>query len=106
MEKTLKVNIPDGYEIDKEKSTFENIVFKKKDFSIKWNSQLYGVEIKNGNERFVIRGEPSYYMTPKQAKLYAEKHSYLGALPNRHQCMLISKWNEAINLLMKENGKK
>ena len=29
-EKSLKINIPKGYEIDKEKSTFEEIVFKKK----------------------------------------------------------------------------
>lgn len=28
-EKSLKINIPEGYEIDKEKSTFEEIVFKK-----------------------------------------------------------------------------
>ena len=28
-EKKLKINIPEGYEIDKEKSTFEKIVFKK-----------------------------------------------------------------------------
>ena len=28
-EKKLKINIPEGYEIDKEKSTFEDIVFKK-----------------------------------------------------------------------------
>ena len=28
-EKKLKINIPKGYEIDKEKSTFEDIVFKK-----------------------------------------------------------------------------
>lgn len=28
--KKLKINIPEGYEIDKEKSTFEEIVFKKK----------------------------------------------------------------------------
>lgn len=28
-EKKLKINIPEGYEIDKEKSTFEEIVFKK-----------------------------------------------------------------------------
>lgn len=27
--KTLKIDIPEGYEIDKDKSTFENIVFKK-----------------------------------------------------------------------------
>lgn len=29
-EKTFKISIPDGYEIDSDKSTFENIVFKKK----------------------------------------------------------------------------
>ena len=29
--KKLKINIPEGYEIDKEKSTFEEIVFKKVD---------------------------------------------------------------------------
>jgi len=28
--KELKINVPEGYEIDKYKSTFENIVFKKK----------------------------------------------------------------------------
>ncbi len=29
MEKELKIEVPKGYEIDKEKSTFEKIVFKK-----------------------------------------------------------------------------
>ena len=29
--KELKINIPEGYEIDESKSTFEKIVFKKKD---------------------------------------------------------------------------
>ena len=28
--KEIKIQVPEGYEIDKEKSTFENIVFKKK----------------------------------------------------------------------------
>lgn len=28
-DRELKIEVPDGYEIDKEKSTFENIVFKK-----------------------------------------------------------------------------
>ena len=31
MEKEIKIEIPEGYEIDKEKSTFEKIVFKKKE---------------------------------------------------------------------------
>jgi hypothetical protein len=36
--KTLKIEIPQGYEIDKEKSTFENIVFKeaKKELPKSW----------------------------------------------------------------------
>lgn len=29
-EKVIKIKIPEGYEIDKEKSTFEKIVFKLK----------------------------------------------------------------------------
>lgn len=36
MEKELKIYIPPGYEIDREKSTFEKIIFKKvKNFSSK-----------------------------------------------------------------------
>lgn len=35
--KELKINVPDGYEIDKYKSTFENIVFKKKSLPKSWN---------------------------------------------------------------------
>ena len=31
MEKEIKIQVPEGYEIDKEKSTFERIVFKKKE---------------------------------------------------------------------------
>ena len=31
MEKELKIEIPQGYEIDHQKSTFEKIVFKKAD---------------------------------------------------------------------------
>ena len=30
MEKHIKIEIPEGYEIDKDKSTFEKIVFKEK----------------------------------------------------------------------------
>ena len=30
MEKEIKIQVPEGYEIDKEKSSFEKIVFKKK----------------------------------------------------------------------------
>lgn len=37
MEKELKINVPEGYEIDKENSTFERIRFKKKEEPKLWN---------------------------------------------------------------------
>ena len=36
MEKEIKIQVPEGYEIDKEKSTFKNIVFKKKKAINSW----------------------------------------------------------------------
>ena len=44
MEKEIRIDIPDGYEIDCEKSTFECIRFRKKNDAIPWreNSVFYG----------------------------------------------------------------
>ena len=36
-EKSLRIQVPEGYEIDKEKSTFENIVFKQKKEVKRWD---------------------------------------------------------------------
>ena len=66
MNKELKIDIPEGYEIDKENSTFEKIVFKKKhtypknweefcennqetndEYFIGWDSQVMTSRIKN-----------------------------------------------------------
>ena len=66
MNKELKIEVPDGYEIDKENSTFEKIVFKKKhtypksweefcnnnqatndEYFIGWDSQVMTSRIKN-----------------------------------------------------------
>lgn len=54
--KEMKITPPDGYEIDKEKSTFENIVFKKKDkLPMSWdelykNWHKYGVKLTIGED--------------------------------------------------------
>jgi len=51
--KTLKINVPDGYEIDKEQSTFENIVFKeiKKGLPKSWEEieKLQGFFVSSGS---------------------------------------------------------
>ena len=43
MEKTIKITPPEGYEIDKEKSTFEEIVFKKIENSLPMSWEELGV---------------------------------------------------------------
>ena len=104
MEKTFKVHIPEGYEIDKEKSSFEEIVFKKKNFSIKWNESLCGVEIEDGSTHFVILASPSFWMSTIEAKHYLNTEKRL-SIPNIHHLKVISKFLEDINSLIKLHKK-
>ena len=60
-EKELKINIPEGYEIDKKNSTFERIVFKKKStYPKSWKEFCENIEITN-KEYFI--GWDSQVMT-------------------------------------------
>ena len=43
MEKTIKITPPEGYEVDKEKSTFSEIVFKKLEPTLPMNWEELGV---------------------------------------------------------------
>lgn len=43
MEKEIKIQVPEGYEIDKEKSTFERIVFKKKEEKVNSREDLKNI---------------------------------------------------------------
>jgi hypothetical protein len=54
MEKSLKINIPEGYEIDTEKSTFAEIVFKPIDSLETWKDCIKSLENK---------GKSFYYIT-------------------------------------------
>jgi hypothetical protein len=49
--KEIKIQVPEGYEIDKEKSTFENIIFKKKKVINSWKDlkEIEGVFITRGS---------------------------------------------------------
>ena len=72
----VKVEVPEGYEIDEEKSSFENIVLKKKDGIKRWEdlNKINGYWIKNGSgiekkTNDIIRdGERNVFATEKQAK--------------------------------------
>ena len=102
--KTLKIEIPDGYQIDKEKSTFENIVFKKVDeVVIKWNKCRNSVEIKADGEHFILDGNPVFYMTWNDAiRFYGNLQFW--KLPTIKQLQVVYKYFDEINKVIEDNG--
>ena len=102
--KTLDVNVPDGYEIDIEKS---NIVFKKIDDAIiRWNKNYNGVEIKADGEHFVVDANPSYVMNWYDAvRFYNHPHrSHTWGLPTITQLQVIAKYLDRINDVIREKN--
>jgi len=66
--KNLKINAPKGYEIDKEKSTFENIVFKKiSELPKNWD-ELRCIEGYRINAGSPIRYRKNLFKTEDQAE--------------------------------------
>lgn len=76
MEKEIKIQVPEGYEIDKEKSTFENIVFKKKNIINCWEDLKeisgYGITTENSiahwSKLSVIKDNKNVFLNIKYAK--------------------------------------
>ena len=71
--KTLKIEIPQGYEIDKEKSTFENIVFKltKKELPKSWDELKWIKGFKVGEYNMIVNKKGATYNF--NANLFATK---------------------------------
>ena len=67
--KKLKINIPEGYEIDKEKSTFEEIVFKKVEDPLAKLPKTWEEYCKR------TKGYTSYYGDPIDDNTYETKFS-------------------------------
>lgn len=57
--KELKIQIPEGYEIDKEESTFEKIVFKKKNANPRSWEEYCNLQIINNKKGYGINGPTS-----------------------------------------------
>lgn len=103
--KSVKIDIPEGYEVDKEKSTFENIVFKKvDDVVLKWNKSFNTVEIKAEGEYFMLNaGSPSFYCTWNEAVKYYDNPYNVLKLPTIRQLKIISKYISEINKIIRDN---
>lgn len=77
MEKEIKIQVPEGYEIDKEKSSFERIVFKKKEEKVNSWKDLekisgYAITTENNighySELSVIEENKNVFLNEKYAK--------------------------------------
>lgn len=76
MEKEIKIQVPEGYEIDKEKSTFERIVFKKREDINSWEDlekiSGYGITTENDivhwSELTTIEENKNVFLNEKYAK--------------------------------------
>ena len=102
--KTLKIEIPNGCEIDQEKSIFENIVFKKVDeVVIKWNKCRNSVEIKADGEHFILDGNPDYCMTWNDANRFYDNLQFW-KMPTIKQLQVVYKYFDKINEVIEENG--
>lgn len=107
----MKITPPEGYEIDKEKSTFEEIVFKKivkvaDDVVIKWMDERKSVLIKaDGMSFYIDASHPTYELSWYDAiRYYSGCNNNIWILPRVKQLKVISKYFEKINEVIKENN--
>ena len=99
MEKTLKINVPDGYENDKDKSTFDKI----DEVVIKWNAITYAVEITADGEHFMVdASRPSYCCSWDDAMKF--HRNGIWNLPTIEQLQVLSNYFDDINTNIRENG--
>jgi hypothetical protein len=70
---------------------------------IKWNQELFGVEIKDNENHFVISAQPSMVMDWDDAKRYY-KNNKMWQLPTREQLQLSAKYIDMINTIIIKNG--
>ena len=107
MEKTIKITPPEGYEIDKEKSTFDKIVFKK----IENNLPMSWEELKRVKGYYVSSDLDmlycNYYPTRKVTRnLFPTEEEAKAMLAMAQLCQLRDAWNSGWKPDWEENTQK
>lgn len=97
--KEIKINIPKGYEIDKENSTFECIKFKpsKKHFTYK---DICAKLFKEGSSGYYISSDGNIRITQAEAFITEPNNA-----PNRKQLERLLALNQLMNIAYYYNGK-
>lgn len=100
--KQIKIDIPEGYEIDKENSTFECIRFKPKP-QVYWSDEHKAVVVEDGDIGFMIDTTPSYAMSWNDANRFYNNFIHW-RLPMPKELKLIAKHLSQINYILKQVG--
>lgn len=97
--KEVKINIPEGYEIDKENSTFECIKFKSINKKyITYKDVCDNIFAKNYG--YYISPSGNIYATPLKGLVYSEDNA-----PNKKQLERLLALNKLMNIAYYYNGK-
>ena len=97
--KEVKINIPEGYEIDKENSTFECIKFKSINKKyITYKDVCDNIFAKNYG--YYISPSGNIYATPLKGLVYSEDNT-----PNKKQLERLIALNQLMNIAYYYNGK-
>lgn len=92
--KELKIEVPQGYEIDKEKSTFENIVFKKVDDLPKsWENleTINGFYVNSASDIVKVKGEA--YAVEDNKNVFPTKEEAEACIALAQLCQLRDRYN-------------
>ena len=104
--KELKIEVPAGYEIDKENSTFEKIVFKKieKELPKSWEElhMIKGWFVENGSG---IHEFENCFTTSKNRNLFPTKEEAEACVALAQLCQLRDRYNEGWKPNWEDNGK-
>lgn len=71
---------------------------------IKWNADLFGVEIKGKKAHFVVSAMPSFAMNWHEAVRLYNNGNNVWQLPTREHLKLVAEHIDDVNALIKANG--
>lgn len=92
MEKTIKITPPEGYEVDKEKSTFSEIVFKK----LEPNLPMSWEELKEVKGYFIYQNNVHSVIDKaidRNRNIFPTKEEAKAMLAMAQLCQLRDRWN-------------
>lgn len=91
--KEMKIQVPEGYEIDKENSTFEKIVFKIKELPRSWEDlyMIKGWFVENGSDIYEF---DNCFTTSKNRNLFPTKEEAEACLALAQLCQLRDRYND------------